>query len=384
MSNYHRDCKIGGVLLKERVKKYNVLEVAPLNKPLGIKGYSPIELVLSSVAEGLPKLKDRKITSYILAAKGSNGKNVIETVEAFGNWHGGEDKKFRDSYHEHFRKIDDLIDINIIHNHTVELPEFNIAQRLRIPVVNTVHISYKENTMDSLNKEGNFYVAISESHKRELEKRGIHVSRVVYNGINVREIFFDEKKEDYLLSIGRITSDKGQDVAIKAAKKAGQKIVIAGLVQKKPADQSYFRNEILPYIDLHVDFENAPSKGMETLLATKKQVIYCGEVGKSKYELYKKAKALIFPIQWEEPFGLVMVEALASGTPVLAYNRGSVPEIVEHGKSGYVFDSNLEDLVQGIKEIDKISHYNCRKRAENFSNERMVESYANFFEEILF
>ncbi|GAJ16111.1 unnamed protein product, partial [marine sediment metagenome] len=125
------------------------------------------------------------------------------------------------------------------------------------------------------------------------------------------------------------------------------------------------------------------SAGMREIINSDKKVIYCSEVGNSKYDLYKKAKALLFPIQWEEPFGLVMIEALATGTPVLAYNFGSVPEIIEEGRSGFIFDNDVIALANGIKLANIIDPSNCRKRAMDFSMEIMAKNYADFFEEII-
>ena len=136
--------------------------------------------------------------------------------------------------------------------------------------------------------------------------------------------------------------------------------------------------------ELIIDFENDPVKGMKQIINTSKKVIYVSEVGISKYDLYRKARALLFPIQWSEPFGLVMIEALAAGTPVIAYNRGSVPEIVEDGVSGFILeDGNLDGLTNGISLADKIDPINCRKQAMKFSRRTMAENYADFFEEII-
>ena len=367
------------------IRQYTVLEVAPINKPLGGSDYSPIEKVLLGIAEELPKLKNREISTFTLCAKGSKVSNSIETVEPLKGWYDPSHELTREKYAEHFEQIKTLTGIDIIHNHISEFLKFLQKNKINTPAVNTVHISPSNKAISShKSKEGIFYVAISEAHKRELENGGIEVSRVIYNGIATEEIPFDPYKEDYVLCMGRITPDKGQNIAIKAAKEAGHKIVIAGPIQNKSGDREYFEHKIRLRIELIIDFENDPVKGMKQIINTSKKVIYVSEVGISKYDLYRKARALLFPIQWSEPFGLVMIEALAAGTPVIAYNRGSVPEIVEDGVSGFILeDGNLDGLTNGISLADKIDPINCRKQAMKFSRRTMAENYADFFEEII-
>ena len=366
-----------------KARMYNVLEIAPLNKPIGSEDYSPIEKILLGLSEELPKLKGKRISTHTLCAKGSRVHNAIETVEPIGDWHGVSSDLQEQSYAKHFERIRTLEDFDIIHNHTAEFIDFIANKKITKPVVNTVHLSPDSLVVARyyLQKEGSFYVAISQAHKRELERNGVKVERVIYNGIKIDEIPYETEKEDYVLCIGRITPDKGQDKAIAAAKKAGYKIVIAGPVQKKIEDIKYFEQEIKPHIEMEIDFEGDPSAGMREIINSDKNVIYCSEIGDSKYELYKRAKALLFPIQWEEPFGLVMIEALATGTPVLAYNRRSVPEIIEEGRSGFIFDNDITAYANGIKLADTIDPSNCRRRAMDFSVEMMAKNYADFFEE---
>lgn len=371
--------------LSTKTSMYTVLEIAPLNKPIGSRDYSPIEKIILGLSEELPKLKGKRMSTYTLCAKGSRVHNAIETVEPIGDWHEVPSDLQEQSYAKHFERIRTLEDFDIIHNHTTELIDFIVNKRITRPVVNTVHIfpNRQDIARYCLQKEGSFYVAISQAHKKELEKRGVKVERVIYNGIKIDEIPYETRKEDYVFCIGRITPDKGQDKAIDAAKKAGYKIVIAGPIQKKTEDIEYFEQKIKPHIEMEIDFEKNPDESMREIIDSDKKVIYCSEIGDSKYKLYKRARALLFPIQWEEPFGLVMLEALATGTPVLAYNRGSVPEIVEEGRSGFIFNNDITALANGIKLADTIYPSNCRKRAMDFSRETMARNYANFFEEVI-
>jgi len=172
-------------------RNYSVLEVAPLNKPIGDDGYSPIELILLGVAEELSKLDGRNAYAKILCAKGSKVQNSIETVNAIGNWNGknGRDK-FNHLYENHFNTINNIPNIDIIHNHTYELTEYLSRHEINKPVVTTVHFSYETEDLKPFLKDNNYYVAISKSHKRELEKSGIPNARVVYNGIDITKFLF--------------------------------------------------------------------------------------------------------------------------------------------------------------------------------------------------
>ena len=164
----------------------------------------------------------------------------------------------------------------------------------------------------------------------------------------------DDARSSYLLMMGSIAPHKNQAAAIRVAKKLGMKLVLAG----KIGNQDYF-NSIKDDID-------------------GEQIKWFGELAfPDKLKLYQNAKVFLFPIQWEEPFGLVMIEAMSCGTPVVAFGNGAIPEVVVDGMTGFVIDGNSEEkMIEAVKNIDKIKREDCRKHVlENFTVEKMVADY---------
>lgn len=184
----------------------------------------------------------------------------------------------------------------------------------------------------------------------------------IYHGIDTKTFSFSPAPQDYFLYLGRITEEKGVHFAIEAAKSANVPLIIAG--RSYPAE-GYWHGKIEPHID-------------------GKMVRYVGEADfEKKINWLKNAKALLFPTQYDEVFGLVMIEAMSCGTPVIGWNSGSVPEITKDRKTGYIV-KNVQEMTEAIKNIDKISRKECRKRAEiYFSAEKMVGGYIKIYERII-
>jgi len=174
----------------------------------------------------------------------------------------------------------------------------------------------------------------------------------VYNCVDIDKYTFNPNPSDYLLMVGSIGRHKNQSEAISVAKELGMKLVLAGKIR----DQDYFE-EIKKDID------------QETIK-------WIGEINfDEKLKLYQSAKAFLFPILWEEPFGLVLIEAMACGTPVVAFNHGAIPEVVSNNLTGYVVE-NHSQMVEAVKKINTISRENCRKSIEEkFTVEKMIDSY---------
>ncbi len=204
------------------------------------------------------------------------------------------------------------------------------------------------------------YVCISR-FQQNLEK--MPLIRTICHGVEMSRYNLRQKKQEYLAFLGRIAPLKGTHIAVEVAKRSGIPLKIAGEIQ--PIYREYFDNQIKPHID-------------------GKFIEYIGEAGPdTKDELLGNALAMLFPIQWDEPFGLVMIEAMATGTPVIALPGGSVREVVEEGVSGHVCDS-VDEMVAYLKKIpgrfdpDRVRRY----AEENFSVERMVRDYATLYREI--
>jgi glycosyltransferase involved in cell wall biosynthesis len=205
------------------------------------------------------------------------------------------------------------------------------------------------------------YISISQAFQRLNYPHDLNYTATIYNGIDLSTFDCDiNANRSYLLFLGRVCHDKGTKEAIEIAERLNLPLKIAGKVDD--ADRNYFENYIKPRLSEKIE--------------------YVGEVGvDQKLELYNRAIAIAYPINFEEPFGLVMVEAMAAGTPVMAFERGSVAEIVIDGKNGIVGHS-VEELVSRFPEIQQISHSECRQRAVHFSKERMVSSYISLYESL--
>jgi glycosyltransferase involved in cell wall biosynthesis len=183
---------------------------------------------------------------------------------------------------------------------------------------------------------------------------GAEVKAVVYNPIDVEAWPVGYQKLDYLLWVGRFSPEKGPQRAIKVAKATGRRLILAGVVQ--PRQERFFATEIEPDLD-------------------GRQIEYIGEVGGArKQQLFADAFAFLMPITWPEPFGMVMVEALAAGTPVLAFDHGAAVEIVEHGVNGFLVHDE-DEMAALVERAAEIRPEDCRRSAERFSPHRVAAGY---------
>ncbi|WP_197319838.1 glycosyltransferase family 4 protein [Saccharomonospora sp. NB11] len=264
----------------------------------------------------------------------------------------------------HAAELSDIIekiDPDVVHDHSLAGPL--MARGRRMPTVLTAH--------GPVNGEmGRYYrglgdsvhlVAVSDAQRRLAPD--LNWVGTVHNAVRVDRFPFQEKKEDYVLFLGRACVEKGIPQAISAARRAGVHLKIAAKC-REPEEKAYFDREIAPLL----------GPGVEWL----------GEADRArKAELLKGARCLVFPVCWEEPFGIVMVEAMACGTPVVGFRRGSVPEVVAHGRTGFVCD-DVEGLADAIGRVDELSPHDCRREAElRFDVELMADRYARIYESVL-
>ncbi len=252
-------------------------------------------------------------------------------------------------------------EFDIIHSHFDTLSAF-FAPFVKIPTVSTLHSPLEKEKKEILShfKNTQYYVSISNSQRKSLPD--LNYAATVYHGLYTKNISFNEKANgDYLVFSGRIHPNKGTKEAISVAKKTNSKILIMG----NHGNDEYWKKEIEPEID-------------------KKQIIYKGFLDKKEmYQTIREAKALVMPILWEEPFGLTMIEALACGTPVIAFKRGSVPEIIKDGKTGFIVE-NEKQMINAVLKISQIKRKECRKEAEEkFNIEKMIDNYEKVYYNIL-
>jgi len=238
------------------------------------------------------------------------------------------------------RALDEL-DLDVVHDHTLAGPL--LARGRTTPTVTTMHGPVTGENGDYYARLGRSVdiVAISDAQRRL--NPDLNWVGTVHNAIDVSSFPFQEKKERDVLWIGRFSPDKGAHLAIDAARAAGRRILLAGKLNEPP-EREYFENEVAPRLGSDAE--------------------YVGEADAvAKRELFANASCLVFPIQWEEPFGMVMVEAMACGTPVVATRRGSVPEVVDDGRTGIIVDG-LADLPGAIGRADDLDPAACRAHVE--------------------
>lgn len=247
---------------------------------------------------------------------------------------------------------------DIIHNHFDFLP-LTYTAMTSTPVVTTIHGFSSDQILPVYKKYNGrtWYVAISEADKcPELD-----YIATIHHGIDLRLFTYQGNPGDYLLFFGRIHPDKGTKECIKVADRTGMRLVIAGIVQ----DKEYFKRCVEPHIDGN-------------------RIQYIGSVGpERRNEILGGARALLHPINFDEPFGLSVIEAMACGTPVIAVNRGSMPEVIRDGYSGFLV-RDTEEMILAVGRIGELERSNCRAWVEErFTAERMVDDYLSVYERIM-
>lgn len=225
-----------------------------------------------------------------------------------------------------------------------------VAKLLNKPLVNVMHLNLFVELADLFKQYNTGVITISNAQRKDFQK--LNYKATVYNGVDVNKFPFNSSPKDYLLMMGTIGRHKNQAAAIKTAKELGMKLILAGKIR----DKDYFE-------ELKKDIDGS-------------QIQWVGELEfNKKIELYQNAKVFLFPILWEEPFGLVMIEAMSCGTPVIAFNHGAISEVVVDNLTGFVVDNDSQ-MMEAVKKIDSINRSDCRKRVEeNFTIEKMINDY---------
>ena len=387
--------------IETRHRRLTVLHVATINKPIKSDlGYGPIETIIHNIDQGLQSLGHRSIVACCADSK-VTGEQYVTIRRSLGDYCQGTTSAQREIVNMHLSRALERAkrgDIDVIHMHEWSNYIYEGVFNPPLPIVMTLHVPAKDSGIEeALQRYSNskpippvYFVPISEYQKRQY--RGlVNTWKTVHHGIEVNDSPPKQKtdKASYLFTIGRVTRVKGQDKAIELATKTGSKLIIAGCVQNKRADKEFFEG-LKSSIDLVVEVGKHPvgkdyyEKVIKPLLDCDKQIICIGELGsEQKKQWYRHARATLFPIQWGEPFGLVLIESMACGTPVLAFNEGAVPEIVVDGETGFVVHS-LSEMIAAIDRIDSIDPRECRRHVQNsFSIISMANKYSELYQQIV-
>ena len=317
--------------------------------------YGPWEQMASNLTENLVKM-GVEVTLFASADAVTTAKlNAVIKL-------GYETDKTQDAKVVECLHISNLMEhaneFDIIHNHFDFLP-LSYSKLIKTPMITTIHGFSSERILPVYQKynQTSNYVSISNSDRHA----SLNYLSTVYNGLNVEDFSFTGKPEDYLLFFGRIHPHKGTLEAIEIAKKANKKLIIAGIIQ----DEAYFFEKIEPQLNDQIEFVGAANP-------------------EQRKKLMGNAQALLHPISFEEPFGLSVVESMLCGTPVVVFNKGSMPELVQNGTNGFLVN-NVDGAVEVLKSIHTIERKICREMAiSKFSAEKMASDYFKLYEQLLF
>lgn len=327
-------------------------------------GYGGTELIVHYLTEGLHKA-GHEVTLFATGDSQTNARLISVTDKALrGN------QSYRTTQWQAFDiqlllKIKEMSSqFDLIHNH-MGYQALPYLAELDCPVVTTLHNGIKAYCAPIFRAYSHLpYISISNAYRRFNYGDLLNYVATIYNGIDMEMLKprKEHQQRTYLLFLGRLCKDKGTADAIAIAERLNIPLKIAGKVDD--LDQEYFNTLVKPKL-------NAP------------MIEYVGEVGMTeKLDLYNGAIAVVYPIAFEEPFGLVMAEALATNTPVMAYDRGSVRELLTDGETA-IIGNNVEDLVNRFSEMQRFDSTKCRKQALQFSNEAMVKNYQQAYEKLL-
>jgi glycosyltransferase involved in cell wall biosynthesis len=332
-----------------------VAVLAPVAWRTPPRHYGPWEQVASNIAEGLIK-KGVEVTLFATGDSITSG-----TLDAICE-QGYEEDRSQDAKVLECLHISNLMEkaasFDLIHNNFDFLP-LTYSGLIKTPLITTIHGFSSPKIIPVYKKYNNrgHYVSISNSDRSP----DLKYLATVYNGLDTRDFTFIEEPDDYLIYFGRIHPDKGTAEAIEIAKKANRKLLIAGIIQ----DEGYYKNKVEPHID-------------------NEQIVYVGHAGPDKRkELLGKAAALLHPISFEEPFGMSVAEAMLCGTPVIAFNRGSMPELINDQQTGFLVNT-VDEAVDAVNQLPSINRKDCYDWASaNFSCDKMVDDYYRLYHELL-
>lgn len=337
-----------------------IAQVSPLYESVPPKLYGGTERVVSYLTEALVK-QGHDVTLFASGDSVTSARLFAPVEEALRL-----SPHVVDPIARHYVMLEELFrriaNFDIVHFH-IDYLHFPLSRLYAEPHVTTLHGRLDLPDLQPLYDEYNDMpvVSISDSQREPLPQ-AMWVD-TVYHGLPTDLIKLHPEPGKYLAFLGRISPEKRVDRAIEIAKRTGIPLKIAAKVDK--VDREYYEEEIEPLFD-HPLIE------------------YIGEIGEhEKNDFLGNAYALLFPIDWPEPFGLVMIEAMAAGTPVVAFNHGSVPEILRDGVTGYIVES-VDEAVEAVQNIEKLSRQTCRREFEQcFAADRMARDYVKLYQSIL-
>jgi glycosyltransferase involved in cell wall biosynthesis len=339
-----------------------IAQVAPLFESVPPALYGGSERVVSWLTEELVRL-GHEVTLFASGDSHTSARLVPACEKAL--WR---DSACRETLPHHIRMLElvfrDLPRFDVLHFHC-DYVHFPLIRRCGCSSVSTLHGSVHPHDLRPLLEEYRDVPLVSISHNQRLPMPDANWAGNVHHGLPLELHTFGRGSGGYLAFLGRVSPEKGLERAIEIAKRSGHKLKIAAKIYDE--DRPYYEHTIEPLLRDSDSF-----------------VEFLGEIGgDAKDEFLGDAKALLFPVEWDEPFGLVMIEALATGTPVVAWRRGSVPEVIQDGKTGFIV-SNIDEGLKAVEELDRIDRRTCRADfVQRFTSERMAKDYLRLYENVI-
>lgn len=313
--------------------------------------YGPWEQMASNLAEGLVA-KGVDVTLFATADSITDGRLLAIIPKGYEE-DPNADAKVNECMHISYL-MEQARDFDIIHNHFDFLP-LTWSRLIKTPMVTTIHGFSSPKILPVYQRYNDrvSYVSISNADRHP----SLHYAATIYNGIQPADFVFEPVPDDYLLYYGRIHPDKGAHEAIQIALHTDRRLLMAGIIQ----DEAYYLEKVKPYID-------------------NVQIQYLGAVGgRQRSELLGRAQALLHPIQFNEPFGLSVAEAMHCGTPVIAFNKGAMPELIVDRKTGFLVN-DVQEAAAVVEDLSLIKRLDCHLHASSaFSAEKMVEGYLSLY-----
>jgi len=340
-----------------------IAQVAPVGERVPPKKYGGTERVVHALTEELVK-RGHDVTLFASGDSTTSANLVASVPKALRE--AGSQNPYGAEYLSMLNigtayKAQSKFDVIHDHNVYLSLPTAILATT---PVVMTLHGAIDADSrrfFENLNNKHNpFFVSISYSQRLPLPN--LNYIGNVYHGLEMTDYPYSKESDGYLLFVGRISPEKGVHHAIEVAEYLDIPLIIAAKLD--PADKKYFKKFIEPRLS--------------------EKIQWIGEVDQEKRNyLMSKALCFLHPVQWREPFGLTMIEAMACACPVVAFRRGSIPEIVKDKKTGYIVEDSAE-MIEAVKNIHKIDRQECRKHAlSRFNAEKMTDEYIQIYKSIL-
>ena len=353
------------------MKKLRIGQISPLNLPIPPKKYGGTEKIIYWLCNGLTE-KGHEV--FLFGTKNCKTKAKLIPIIPKGLWQmkNIDSTPFYAYAMAMIAKKAKQLKLDILHDH-LGPHSLSLYGQTDIPIVHTLHVPMDNSRAWAYRKLNARLVSISNAQRKPAPD--LNYAATIYNGIDIKNFPFNDRPGDHFIWGGELSQRKGILEVIKIAKLAKIKLILVGRIppptQKK--DHLFFKKYIKRKLN-------------------KNGIRYVGEVERGKLgRYYRNARAFLYPLQWEEPFGLMIIEAIACGTPVIAFRRGSVPEVVKNNKTGLVVSPfskkgkpNIEGFMQAMKKIDQIDRRECRRWVEeNFTIEKMTGEYEKLFYKIL-